>query len=103
VAEYALVNKIVEEPAFAWWVKYVLRKRDCIIRKVKSRYWMRTHKYGILVPKSVEEALRVNKESGTDLWTKAIANKETKNIEPAFEFREDDVMPVEYQHIDCAI
>jgi len=24
-----------------------------------------------------------------------------KNIEPAFEFREDDAMPVGYQHIDC--
>ena len=86
VAEYALVNKIVEEPAFAWWVTKVLRKRDRIIRKVKSRYWMRTHKYGVLVPKSVEEALRVDKETGTDLWRNAIA-KEMKNIEPAFEFR----------------
>jgi hypothetical protein len=38
VAEYAIVNKILEEPAFAWWVKKVLHKRDCIIRKVKSTY-----------------------------------------------------------------
>jgi hypothetical protein len=36
VAEYALVNKIIEEHAFAWWAKHVLRKRDRIIRKVKS-------------------------------------------------------------------
>jgi hypothetical protein len=100
VAEYALTNKIVEEPAFAWWVKKVLRKRDRIIRKVKSRYWQRTHKYGVLVPKSVDEALRLDRDSGTDLWTKAI-EKEMKNIEPAFEFRDDDVMPVGYQHIDC--
>ena len=28
VAEYALVNKILEEPAFAWWATWVLRKRD---------------------------------------------------------------------------
>jgi hypothetical protein len=26
VAEYAVANKIVEQPAFAWWVPYVLRK-----------------------------------------------------------------------------
>jgi hypothetical protein len=57
LAEYALVNKIIEEPAFAWWAKHVLRKRDRIIKKVKLRYWDRTHKYGILLPKSVEEAL----------------------------------------------
>ena len=39
VAEYAVANKIVEEPAFAWWARHVLRKRDRIIRKVKSCYW----------------------------------------------------------------
>jgi hypothetical protein len=47
VAEYAVVNKIVEEPpAFAsWWSKHVLHKRDRIIKRVrKSRYWERTHK-----------------------------------------------------------
>ena len=25
-AEYAVVNKIVEEPAFAWWIKDILKK-----------------------------------------------------------------------------
>ena len=100
VAEYALVNKILEEPAFAWWATKVLRKRDRIIKKVKSRYWLRTHKYGIRVPKSVGEALRIDKETGTDFWTKAI-EKEMKAIEHAFEFRDDNVMPVGYQKIDC--
>jgi hypothetical protein len=31
VAEYALTNKILEEPAFAWWARHVLKKRDRII------------------------------------------------------------------------
>lgn len=100
VAEYALVNKILEEPAFAWWAKHVLRKRDRIIRKVKSRYWSRTHKYGILLPKSVEDALRIDKETGTDFWQRAI-EKEMRAINCAFEFRDDDKMPVGYQKIDC--
>jgi hypothetical protein len=100
VAEYALVNKLLSEPAFAWWSMKVLKKRDRIIRKVKSRYWQRTHKYGIVVPKSVEEALCTDKETWTEFWTKAI-EKEMKNIEPAFEFHDDDIMPVGYQHIDC--
>jgi hypothetical protein len=26
LAEYAVANKIAEEPAFAWWVKHVLQK-----------------------------------------------------------------------------
>ena len=60
VAEYVVVNKILEEPAFAWWAAWVLRKQDRIIKKVKSRYWARTHKYGVLLPKSVAEALCVD-------------------------------------------
>ena len=39
VAEYAVANKLAEEPAFAWWISDVLKKRDRIISKVKSRYW----------------------------------------------------------------
>ena len=40
VAEYAVANRIVEEPAFAWWVPHTLRKRNRIISKVKSQYWV---------------------------------------------------------------
>jgi hypothetical protein len=67
---------------------------------VKSRYWDRTHKYGILLPKSVEEALRIDKETGTDFWQRAI-EKEMQAIECAFEFKDDDQMPAGHQHIDC--
>jgi hypothetical protein len=100
VAEYAVANKISEEPAFAWWVKSVLRKRDRILAKVKSRYWSRTHKFGIQMPKTVAEALGIDKETGTDFWKKAI-EKEMKNVIVAFEFKEDDVVPIGYKHIDC--
>ena len=102
VAEYALANKIMEEPAFAWWVRHVLKKRNRIIRKVKSRYWVRTHKYGILIPKSVEEALRFDRESGTDFWQRAI-EKEMRNIDCAVEFPADGKPPVGFQKIDCHI
>jgi hypothetical protein len=68
VTEYALMNKLLSEPAFAWWLMKVLWKRDCIIKKVKSRYWQRTHKYGIVIPKSVDEALHIDKEMGTEFW-----------------------------------
>ena len=56
LADYAIANDIEGEPAFAWWVPYVIKKRDSIIRKVKSKYWQKTHKYGIRVPKNVDEA-----------------------------------------------
>ena len=67
VAEYAVANKIAEEPAFAWWVCPILRRHDRIIRKVKSRYWKRTHKYGVELPKSVKEVLAIDARTGTDL------------------------------------
>ena len=47
VAEYAVANRIVEEPTFAWWVPHTLRKRNRIISKVKSRYWWTRHKFDL--------------------------------------------------------
>jgi hypothetical protein len=55
IAEYAAANIIVNDPAFNWWVHTVLRKRNRIVVKVK-RYWRTTHKFGIHVPKTVEDA-----------------------------------------------
>ncbi|KAI2494242.1 Reverse transcriptase (RNA-dependent DNA polymerase) [Fragilaria crotonensis] len=100
VAEYAVANKILEEPAFAWWARHTLKKRERIIRKVKSRYWDRTHKYGILLPRSVEEALRIDRETNTTFWQNAM-EKEMRNIDCAVSFPEDNKAPVGYQKIDC--
>ena len=36
VTEFAKEKGIDDEPAFAWWVPFVLRKRDVIIGKVKA-------------------------------------------------------------------
>ena len=38
VAEYAVSSRISEEPAFAWWSASVLKKRNRIISKTKSKY-----------------------------------------------------------------
>ena len=84
LAEYAIANKIAEEPAFAWWVPDVLRKRNRIISKVKSKYWKTTHKFGIEIPKDVERALEIDKETGTTFWRNAI-DKEMKKVLVAFE------------------
>jgi hypothetical protein len=83
IAEHAVANKIVEEPAFKWWVANVLRRRNRTTSKLKSRYWNSTHKFGIRVPKTVEEACKINLEMGTDFWTKAIS-KEVSKVKVAF-------------------
>ena len=67
-AEYAVQARVSEEPAFAWWAPYVLKKRNRIIGKAKSKYWLRTHKFGIKIPKTVEQARKFDKENGNTLW-----------------------------------
>ena len=54
LAEYFVAAKIFMEPAFAWWVHNTLRKRNYIIAKIKSKYWLKTHKFGIKFPKNMK-------------------------------------------------
>src|SRR6056300_2119734 len=90
LAMYAKEKGIDDEPAFAWWVDHVLKKQKAFIGKVKSKYWERTHKYGIRIPKSISEALKIDKENGNRLWQDAI-ELEMKNNRVAFEEYDDDV------------
>ena len=101
-AEYAVAAKIAMEAAFAWWVLYTLKKRNRIISKVKSKYWLRAHKFGIRIPKSAEEAKCLDQENGDSLWWEAICN-EMGNVRPTFEVWEKDVehIPPGYQQIKC--
>ena len=101
-AEYAGSAKIAMEPAFTWWVPYMLEKRNGIISKVKSKYWLRTHKFGIQIPKSVKEAKRLDQENGDTLWWEAICN-EMRNVRPAFDVWEKDVehIPPGYHQTKC--
>ena len=102
VSEYVLFTRIQEEPAFRWWFPHVIQKRNWIVAKVKSKYWICTHKFGIKVPKYVTEAISIDRENGDTLWWDAIC-KETKNVRIAFgEFEGDkeDILPG-YQFVNC--
>jgi hypothetical protein len=94
LAEYAVANNIDDEPAIAWWCNDVLRKRNRIISKVKSRYWKTTHKFGVRMPKSIQEAFSLDTQNNNDLWRKSI-EKEMSKARVAFErvdgFTPDDV------------
>ena len=56
LSDYAVTNKVQDEPASSWWVPYALRKRKKIIAKSRSKYWENTQKYGIRIPKSMKQA-----------------------------------------------
>ena len=102
--QLAVTCKLSLEPAFASWVPYVLKKRNRIIAKVKSKHWLWTHKFGIRIPKSVQDAKMLDEKNGNTLWWDAIC-KEMKNVRIAFkvfEGEEKDILPG-FQEVKCHI
>ena len=76
--DFAQLHGIHEEATFAWWVPYVEQQRKAMISKLKSKYWQRTHKCGIKIPKSVKEAYEFDEENGNKLWTDGIKEEINK-------------------------
>jgi hypothetical protein len=60
VAEYAATKNLHDEPAFVWWLPHVLKKQNRIIAAVTKMYHKRTHKFGIQVPKTWDEAVKLD-------------------------------------------
>ena len=54
--EYSDANNLLEEPVFKCWAIKVINKKDRIISRVKSRYWITSNHFGIALPHYVEEA-----------------------------------------------
>ncbi len=101
LAEYAIANSLEDEPAFAWWVKKTIKHQKHLINAIKTRYAKRTHKFGIRVPSTVEEALTIDKATKTTFWHDAI-QKEMRNNRIAFKFPEDgERIPIGYKWIRC--
>eukprot|EP00804_Cyclotella_cryptica_P013947 CCRYP_002465-RA/>CCRYP_002465-RA protein AED:0.03 eAED:0.04 QI:0/0/0/0.83/0.6/0.5/6/0/916 len=103
VAEFAFAAQIADEPAFNWWVGWVLKKRDQIISLVKrrsARYHKRTHKHGIEIPKSVEEVYAIDKATDTTLVQ---CNRQgMPNVRVAFYILVDGAAPPpDHQFICC--
>ena len=106
VAEYAVSQVIKNEPAFNWWVTFVLKKRERIIKAVKGRaakYLKKCFKFGIEVPGTVKEAYELDRKNGNTLWADAI-RKEMENVRTALRIAADgEVIPIGYQQICCHI
>ena len=68
--------------------------------KLRTKYWLKSHKYGVRLPKTIKVALQIDKETGTDHWRRAI-QKEMKNVMVTFEFDDSDKIPVGFQKISC--
>ena len=79
LAEYAVQNRISLEPSFSWWASYVLKNCNRVLAKIRSKYWIWTHKYGIEIPKSVKRANEIDEFNQNTLWWDAIM-KDMKNV-----------------------
>ena len=90
-AQCASDDKLLDEPAFAWWPRKVLKKKQRLLSKMQS-HWLKTHKHGICVPKTTEQALQIDRETGTDHWRRAI-EKEIGAAGVSFEVCEDGEVP----------
>ena len=84
LAEYAVLNQIADEPAFAWWIKKVFKKIYRIISKTASKYWQKTHKYGLRIPHTFKESIEIDKGNGYTLLWDAILQG-INNVWRAFE------------------
>jgi hypothetical protein len=101
VAEYAFSNQIHNEPAFSWWVSHTIKKRNHFISTIKARRKKKDFKLGIKVPTTVERALQIDRETGTNLWSKAI-EKEMLHMFPAFKILDEGEPPlVASKFIQC--
>jgi hypothetical protein len=84
-----------------WWAPHVLKKRSRIIVAVTKRYHKCTHIFGIEVPKSWDECVRLDKENDNTLWQDAV-RKEMNNVQIAFKILNgEESAPPTHQEIRC--
>ncbi len=104
VTEFETQMCVALEPGFNWWVFCVLKKRDAIISLLKCcniKYLKKTYKCGLPLSKLVEDALAIDKCTGSTLWVDANA-KEMQNGRVSFNTLEDGRnVPHEFQFIEC--
>jgi hypothetical protein len=97
VPEYATTKNLQYEPAFDWWVPHVPKKQNRIISAVTKRYHKCTHKFGIQVSKTWDEAVKLDEVNGNTLWQDAI-RKEMNNVRIAFKVLDgEEAIPPIYQ------
>jgi len=99
LAKYAIAHQLDGLPVFSLWVKHTVKKEKRLIKAIKSKYSQRSHKFGIYVPRTVQEALEIEKQTNTTYWREAI-QKEMTNNKMAFK-EEDESIPIGYKWIKC--
>ena len=87
IADFEVARVVDCDPAFSWWVPYTIRCRDRIRSGVNSRVKRVTHKYGVELPRTVQEAYALDEKNGNNFWRDAL-NREMDNLKVDF-----DILP----------
>ena len=84
---------------------------EAIISKVKSHYWKTMHKFRIQLPKSVKEALEIDRATYVDFWRKKAIHEAMSKVKVAWavpdghtpqQVREGNASEfISYQEIGC--
>ena len=76
LAECAISAQLSDEPVFKWRPPPVSENGDCIIKRMKSGDWSKTqHESRIGLPRTVEHALEIDRETATTFWKEAIGKE----------------------------
>ena len=95
-AEFASQIGIESKPALLWWVPFTLHKRDRIIAAVNLITKRVSHKCGVQITPTVQEAYDLDKANGNTLWSDDL-NKDKENLKVAFDIMPDGKsLPVHY-------
>ena len=75
VSKFVVARGFSDELAFSWWVPFTLKKRNRIIAAVNLRVSNKTHKFGIEVPMSIDNAKRFDSKNRNTLWQDVISKE----------------------------
>jgi Reverse transcriptase (RNA-dependent DNA polymerase) len=102
---YAAHNGLLDKPGWEWTTQYFQSKSlftsAVHAYKISTDGTTKKYKFGVEVPRNVKDALRIDKEQGTDGWQKAI-DLELSQILGYETFKplsEGDRIPVGYKRI----
>ena len=102
VARYGLREKLDGKPGWEWIKEYMDsdNKMESMINAYKLSTET-TYKFGVQVPQNTKDSLQLDKESGNDLWSKAIDTKFTQinGYEALRVLEDDELMPPGYKRI----
>ena len=82
LCNYAVTHGIYLKPVFNWWITTILKRKEQIISKEKSKYWRTNEKFGKELLSSIEPALELDKKNRNDVCFSAI-QQEMKNVKLA--------------------